>query len=783
MNNDTPETPANPPTLLSPWARVKQTVHTLIKGQARPGDQALLETIQECYEEASNFRSGGSENGVGSILSEWELAGNHYMGDHWVQVRHGGSGTERGFQVYYGAGEDTAGRGGDARKAVLNLTLNAILSNVEVQTSEPPTIRCQPAEIGEPPAYYLSTEGGKKLKETVDAARAVIDQEIAQSLAVIEGAEPDEAIYLEQQISDQQKQMEAMIPQMLMQQGLPVLTDEQMVNPHDPEWGPAVRLSPEEVGQVNALIANEMLRPEDLLEINDKACTKVAQQTWDHLFETAAGNQVMLKNELISNIFGNAVVMLQWHSSGPKAHTFSLSNESLISVWIDPTHDRIDESDYFGFDQVMSRDRARATYPELDEKQLDEAATSLDHAAMVLPYAASRSIRRAKTVMIRTCWLRHQIVPMTVAEALEAGLVSSSDVVGEDRRPMIDPDTGRKRVQYYLAGKSLKDGELEKTIEVKPVEQADHGTRWPDDFGLMQVTLIIGAKNPIISKIRCPYADINFGWNINIPRPDGSPYGMGEPKRLESISQQINRAAENLHRHLDRFRGCQMLFPSQLYKRLQAAGMQDLFQREYGIIPIPEETYTEIMGRGGVDRMIIQPPALPPASVQALQLFLSIHDKLSGNAPARQGQAPFSGIAAKTLESLKSAGEGPVVMRARWTEFMLERLFKLGLDSAVKWMPESRWMQINSGWSVSAMREILRRLEKAQYNVRASVVSGTGTAKTERIGEALTLRERGLLSRKSTMTLAGVENPEREDELILSEARDMMAPAPGTAPV
>ena len=765
--------PSAPP-LMSPMAKLARKTFDVIRGAGRIDDDALLSEIDACYAEAHAYRTHGDRQAM-SLVQEWELAGQHYMGNQWAQINT--QNLTKGFEVYYGQGEDGSRT---QAKQVLNLTLNAILSNVEIQTSEPPTIRWEPAEVGDPPVYFLSKEGGKQLKQIIDSARAAADEEIAADLVAAEGLDqedPEAAEVIHAEIEGKRQALEQAVAEVAPI----VLKDEQMVHPDNPELGPDQPLTDVEVGRVNEIIAQGILDEDDLLEINDKAVTEVAQQTWDHLYAAAGGEQHLVKNELLSNIFGNSCLSLQWQSTGPRAHQFSLRNISVISTWIDPNRDTLADADYFGHDQVLHKDRAAAEYPELDPAILEEAQNDLAFSGLLLPRQNGAHMRRAGMVMIRTCWMRHKQVPMSVREALDAGLIDETAVRDSDQRPVTDPDTGRPKVRYTLAGKALGKKELAGSIEVTPQLKVGHGTRWPDGIGVLQAVVLHGRKGTILSKMRCPYLDIPYGWNINIPRPDGSAYGMGEPRRLTDVSNQINHTLTVLADHIEQFQAPQMIMPSKLYKRLRQFGGEDIFRRFRGIIPVPENEYTTIVNRGGLKNMVNEPPPVSPGMVNYLQTLIQQHDILSGNAPARQGRAPFAGAAAKTVEALQQAGEGPVALRAKWTEYMLEHLGRVGLDAAVRLMPEKRWMQINSGWTVSAMREILRRLEAAAFNVTASVVSGRGTARVEQFNEALVLYDKQLQSRKTTMDKVGVENPSRENELIDSEQGGGMIGQPAIA--
>lgn len=764
----------NTPLLMSPFAKLKRKTFKLITGANRIEDDELLDEIHGAYSECQSYRTH-AHDGAMSLVHEWEIAGQHYMGNHHAQVT--ATSLTKGFQVYYGYSDE--GASGTEPKQVLNLTLNAILSNVETQTSDAPTLRWDPAEVGDQPVYYLSREAGQQIKDIIDQARAPLDAEIAADLAALDGEDDPEVIAdLEAQIEAKRQELDQALAQ-----AVPIMLEpDQMVHPDNPDFGPDKPLRDHEVGRINQLIAEEMLTEDDLLEINDKAVTEVAQQTWDYLYEQAQGEQHIVKNELLSNVFGNACLSLQWNTTGPRAHQFSIRNLSLVSVWIDPNHDTLQDADYFGHDQVMHKDRAKAEYPHIGDDVLEAAQGSMAFTGLMLPRQNGGDIRRSGMVLIRTCWLRNKRVPMSAHEALDAGLVDETAVLDDDGRPVTDPDTGRAKVRYTLAGKALKKGELAGTIEVEPQLDVDHNTRWPDGLGTLQAVVLNGRKGTILSKIRCPYADIPYGWNTNIPRPDGSPYGMGEPKRLADISRQINSALGALSAHLNRFRAAQMVMPATLYKRIQAMGMQDLFRRPSGIIPLPDNAYAQMIQRGGFKAMVNEPPAMDASMVNYLTTLINQHDMLSGNAPVRQGRAPFAGAAAKTVEALKEAGEGPVALRAKWTEYMLEHMGRVGLDAAVRLMPESKWIKINSGWTVSAMREILRRLEQANFNVTASVVSGRGTARADQFNEALTLYGQELQSKKTTMTKVGVENPSRELEQIEAERRSGMIEDQPAAP-
>lgn len=731
-------------------------------------ERATIEHIELLQGEAQEYRSRAG-NGM-SLEQEMEQAGNRYIGNHWVNLT-ASVGREEGFRVYQVAAED--GLMG-LRRSTLNRTGTAILSNVAGQTQSELVVRFDPMETGTARRGYLSREAGQTLHEMFYGPLEAIQQQRDES--VRQAAGDLEAIQGVNEAAEQQTQAH------LAQFPVRFAVD-QLLGEH----GPSQPIDRRQIAFVRRLIESGMLEHDDLIVVDDTLKAKVAQKLWDSRWNRAGGDYHLLLNELQCNIFGFQATLFQWHTSGPNRHGFTLENIHPLNVWIDHNHDDIAKSDYVLLDYLMTEEQARAVLPHtISDEEITRAASDGPVTSPQIRHAKAWSGHnfRRRMVLVRIGWLRHHQVPMTIAEALDEGLVAQQPLtepfLDEQGQPVIDPETGQPVIPVLdQHGEPVMGYVRTDTGEpVEPQEQVGHGTAWPDTSGLRQV-MVVPAANRVVQDIRCPYLDIPVLWNINIPRGDGSPFGIGEPLRLEDISQQINRTLSVMDNYLRYYQFPQLFVPEPLYHRFKQSGLRP-FSRPGAWIPIPMDLWKQVVASGGFNAMVQQIPVMPELFAKLLDRLLDEHDKLSGNVDVRQGRAPFSGASGALVERLTAQASGPLAMRSRFTEYALERAARLAIDAMVKWMPEVQ-VQKTIGWlELPVLRDVMSELAATEFNVTVEIASGRGVNRQVDEQRALAMYGQGLLSKRTTQERLGVPDPDAEQRRMQTE---MMQASLGAAPV
>lgn len=751
-------------------------------------EKAACELLDELHAEAQAYR-GACDVGM-SIEAEWEQNGNRFLGNHWTSYETN-AGLQQGYRVFHASREAESGGPLGLKRSTLNRTQNSVVSNVAGMLNSI-AARLEPAETSGDATHKLSAQGGQTLWDIIFAPVRAVERDrdqrgrqaaLVRDMTAFTAAsqEADEAI-----ASHQAR---------LAQLGLDGFDEEQLQGEH----GPTGFLKPRQVRRVRDLIAQGMLEEDDLITMDDTWTAHVGQEVFDRLWNKANAEQAHTVNQLLCAIFGNQPILFQWHTSGQFKHSFTLENVHVLNVWLDHAHDDISRSDYVIFEYVVSLDQALAMFDG------DEAVQTALKAAADKGELRNDHYRRGgiyenhdykrKMVVLRTGWVRHQQVPMTEEEALEEGLVTREPLLDEATGAQaVDRLTGQPKWRYFLTETDEGEAEGASGGEVEPQEDTDHGTPWPNTYGLRQIVVLPQAKKRI-QDIRCPYWDIPMAWNINLLRPDGSPYGQGEPMRLEAVSQQINRILTILDNHIRWYQFPQRYWPQDVLDKVQVKGFK-LHSRPGAEVGIPRTDWERMMDRGGFDRMTQNIPAVPALYIQLLELYLQEHDNLSGHVDVRQGRAPYSGASGRLVQQLAEEAGGPLALRARWSEWAIERTAKLAIDAIGKWLPEARLQKMLGRYDLPTIREWRRRFLMAEWNVVVELPNGRGSNRSQQRMEAMEMRGAGLLSRQTTMERMGVEDPDAEERRIMEEMTgqaqaspavqaatvDYMDPAQQTAP-
>jgi hypothetical protein len=714
----------------------------------------LLDSLQR---EAQGFRDRGDPGHL-SLEVEWEQNGHRFLGNHWLSA---GStvGMSEGYRAVQFTTNDETGIKG-LKRSTLNRTQNSVIANTGGQTQFPTVIRLEPEETEDRPIYFMSPEGGRLLHKMLAPVRK-LRQEAEQ-----QRNENTDNPQLMQQIDGRASELHSQVLEQLGLGDIIVPDDDQLVESIDDEdevqdfLGPSKPLTFEQGIAVQKLVDAGLLPKTSLISINDDLITSIAQKAFDQRWRVAGGEQKLVMNELFSNIYGNQWMRFQWNHDGPMKHTFTLENTHILNVWVDHTHQFIGESDYVIFDYPISLDQAKAhakgmwSHVKGLEDDLDSAATDgvLDDAKFRRGGLWSKSEFKRKMVVVRTGWVRWQDVPMTIEQAID------EDLVVEREENDLEP-----------AGYTL----VETGEDVDPPDE-DSGKApktWPTTSGIRQIVILPQVERTIEDRA-CPYWDIPFALNINVPRPDGGPYGQGEPMRLEDISQQINRLLSILDNHSRYYQFPQRYWRQSTLEKLRVKGFQ-LHSRPGAEIPIPDEDWRIIMSVGGFDRMTQRIPSIPGAYVDLLERLLKEHDRLSGDVEVRQGVAPFSGASGALVDSLRQEAAGPLAFKSKFTEWMVERIGKLAVDAIVRWMPIEEWQKLESRFERPIWESMLPRMRMRSWNFRVETATGRGI--NTRIDEerAINLYQAGapsrLLSRETAMARVRVPDPNAEGRRIDSE--------------
>ena len=701
----------------------------------------------------------------GPIEDEAIRAVHEYMGNQWETQRDTGSmlDSQYGTTVLQSHIREH-GTDDDLVRPVINRTQNAVLSNTEARTSRPVEIRFEPEESGEPEEFWMSKKGAQTLMQLRSEAMAStmmmqLDQMQMQLDAASQPMVGDTAAAVpEEQIKAQKDQID---------QQFPDITDR-----YDEEHGLTKALTEEEAGAIQLLIDQGLLVDSDLIRLNDDVTASVLQQVVSRINREANLDGKYLRAANYSTNGGYHFVRFSYNTRGDRKHGVTLETMPIKSVWIDPYHDDIMDSDYVGEDRMVSLERARVMHPEIGDELLELAAQ--EGGSPDATMGEDGSYQRAM-VRITTCWLRHHTVPVTEDRAIREGWI---ELVERPYEPVEQPDTDSTIIQeaddeqekvYVLTeegaehvGKSAKAGE-----EVEPQIERNHGTNWPDAEGLRQVVIIEGIDEPV-QDIRCPYWDIPYLLFVNVPRADSSPLGQGDAVRLEDIQREINRVAAIIINNQRLAQFPTYFIPQTLWEQVNSTGVGFFLQPGQENI-LPDAAFYNILQTGGFDRMVMNPPRLDRSTMELMDRLMAEHDALSGNVGVRQGRAPSGVTAGVAIAQLQEHATGTLALKARLDEHALTRFGALEQHAITTWLPETEWARVASKYPLPVLRRIIERSSSLSCNIKVSVAAGRGIAKSLDRAQAMEMFNLGLATVEDTLAGMEVADPKKKAQKILQE--------------
>lgn len=738
-------------------------------GGKRTPDDVVRETLelvgQLKQESAEYIQSCG--DGEKSIRDEWIDNANRFVGNFGMDGVSGDVATSRAenFRVINGRAINSGRLG--LKRAFLMRTQNSVMANTASATATPVYGRLAPVEYGEEDVWFLTPRGGRIVQGAIEDAT---DQRRMELEALT-----DEASNLAATAEDVNESLDAAVSAEQAHHLLKTVEQDTAaewgglsIDQYSGEYGPSMPLNEDQYMLLaqKAEMGEIPLRDTDFIAMTDRFISQRAQQVCDVLTDRANMPIYWLMYALNSNITGHACGEFEWHTAGRFRHGFTFNISHPMNVFTDPCHWDMRFRNYHVEEEIVPLDRLLAKWPDQAEElkaaaregqQFSEDGTTLGGTSENVNF-------QRKMVTVTTAWVRDQMVPLSPEDAVADGFVTEKPVFTdqESMQPAYDDETGEPLKRYVLA----ETGE-----EVEPADEVGHGTNWPDGLGLRQIVCVRSA-NLVLQDIRCPYPEIPRVWSLNIPRPDGSPFGQGEPVRLKHIDEIINYTLSMLVNYLASLGFPTCLWPKTLMQRLRAAGVA-LNLRPNMHIPIEDAQWVELMRAGGTDRLKFKAEPLPASYVNFLEMMLKEHDTVSNNVPVRQGREPFSGASGKTIAALQEGAESSLSIKSRLLEQAVIDFYRLLIHAIVNWLPESEWAKILNRYELPVIREVIKRVRQTQWDVTVKVSSGRGKDEEQDKEMAVALYDKRLLSDEDTLQRIGEDDPQGTAK----KAREYWSPA------
>ena len=491
---------------------------------------------------------------------------------------------------------------------------------------------------------------------------------------------------------------------------------------------------------------NPMFTPDDFTELNDVTAGKALQMVFDQVWDRINGDAIMVEHALNFSTIGTQPILLQWDFDKrlPK-----LINVDIVNARPDPVNTRVEDFDFLIIDQVMTAEQAKRKFPKHKEV-IDKASTE----------GSLRSVSQDNEVGGRyelTDFGRDMVIVRTMWER------------GHDF-PMADPNDTKNPHRY----EGVARGHYAKNDEDWQYSPVD-GKNSKRVTGIRQVT-VLPQLEVVVENIRCPYMDIPVGWTVNVPIIN-SPYGLGEPQRLEDIQSFINELSSVLLNHLRYWEYPQEYLPVSLLDAIESASDGTATHSHPGRqIGVPDDLYRQWFIEGRHDGFAEDPPPLPSDVSNLMQLWFDVHDNMSGFVSVLQGRAPTSDASGIMVEQLQQQAKGPIGFKSRKLQYTMERVGELIVDAMVKYLPDYDWTRVLSKYPSGVALAFRDHIKKLNWDITAEVVSGGGA--TKQIEQQMATQRRMMVPPTISLTTyleAVDENPEREEKRLEEETEKLAA--------
>lgn len=325
----------------------------------------------------------------------------------------------------------------------------------------------------------------------------------------------------------------------------------------------------------------------------------------------------------------------------------------------------------------------------------------------------------------------------------------------------IDPETAlppatktTQKTVYYLAKKSTV---VQTDDEAGPGEEVQPGDKsWPSRPILRQIRTLLSA---IIDDRECEFVDIPMCLNINIPIPF-SPYGQGEPERLQGLQMAINSVISDMVTHWHMHAQPAEFIPESVNQTLPSYA-----QKQYTATPgtkfiVPDQIMQALQGKMG---WYMDPPKIPADAVGLLNLLLKLIDDESENSEVLQGKASAS-WSGEAINALQHAAKGSIGWKSRRLEFVLKHLTRLIEGCIVHRMPIAEKMRYVRKYPEQVWDAMEERILNLDQSIGVEIASGSGAKKQADQQNDRALYELGLLSPQSVL-----ESSNRDPKIELNQ--------------
>lgn len=261
---------------------------------------------------------------------------------------------------------------------------------------------------------------------------------------------------------------------------------------------------------------------------------------------------------------------------------------------------------------------------------------------------------------------------------------------------------------------------------------------WPRRFSIRQITVV---ANLAVDDRECELGEIPLPTNRNLPIPF-SPYGQGEPKRLEGVQMAINRLLSSMVTHHAYNAYPPELILASVVNKMDEA-MRNARSKPGQRIIVPDDLLNVLRNDLKNALQTVDVPQMPADFWKLLELLLKLIDEEGNQSDVMQGNAE-PGWSGEIVKALQNAASQVVKGKSMFTEFYLTRLARLMESAIVDRMTPDDWAKYVSKYPPQAIEALHTRNKSLDRNVSVKVTSASGSAEQAQTQQLLGARQLGV---------------------------------------
>lgn len=521
-----------------------------------------------------------------------------------------------------------------------------------------------------------------------------------------------------------------------------------------------------------------IIPPEALVEITDQTKAQFRQTVFDALWEQCGGDECTNENILNKKIVGWQPTLVESDRSKIDAgdSPITLTNVEGAQVFYDPRTSSYRRPQYaimrepVGVEEGIAKYSDPIKYPGVAEAIRGKAKEGTLGSRLSRNGDGGRLSQidfGSDMCVIRTLWYRDWAYPMDPDEALEKGKVQIVQVPDEQAiaaqqiAPPPAANTGTegqvaegsaeqiRQVEGGGANLPTNDATAAPQVQAIPTRSAfidtDTGAEvtpldphWPIVYAIREIR---GIEGEIVFDQRCRCPDIPLPCNINIPVPH-SPYGIGEPDRLDGLQMAINRVLSDLvQRHRMK------AYPPELMDSIVHDRLGPLLKRQRSqpnsMIVVPHEITQQAAGDLSKLVQFMELPEIAGDDWKLLEFLVEAIDREAGNTETTQGIAP-SGTSGAWVANLQAAASQVMQVTSMSTEAWLKKIVRQILYFIDRVMTVEDCQKYTSKYPPPILAALHSQNKSPYIDISVEIQSGSAAAKQGQTQAMMMARQSGL---------------------------------------